>query len=142
MANGGGKWVGITEAVRLLGATRDDLERLARIGKIQTTRVKRGDRTTRYSVVDLERLKEDDNPEPLLNELGSLNLNGRVADWVKESFVSRVDSCWMFLHSHGYIDKDVSQAIRDRIVADVDRSGASRNRFASTATSSEERSGG
>jgi hypothetical protein len=119
------KWVGMKGAMDVLGVTRYEIDRLVRLGKVRVTGESRGKHSRRYMGEDLERVAEERrNPEPLFDDEGHLNLNGRVQDWTNESFISRLDSCWTFLFSYGYLDVSWREELRSRIEADIARSGA------------------
>lgn len=134
------KWVGITEGFQMLGCTRVEFERLVRDRQIGVTGKGDGPRSRRFRVADIQALK-DRRAEPreeLFAEDGRIRLRGHVADWINHRLVERADACWMFLTAYGYATRDESNAIRVRIVSDVDRSGLSRKFFCCDAPSTED----
>lgn len=124
------QWVPPKKAQEMLGVTRRELEKMASSRKIRVEATPGGERSRRYSAEDIEtilRERADASPE-LFTADGHLNLNGRVSDWTRETFIDRLDSCWTFLMAYGYLDPEWAESLRLKIVADVERSGQ-RRRF-------------
>jgi hypothetical protein len=119
------RWFTEGETSRRLGISLRAVRKLGDSGRIRVGFVPGLERGKRYSGEDVVRVAaERRNPEALEPEVdGPINLNGRVPDWTNETFINRLDSCWTFLMSHGYLDRAWSDQLRSRIEADISRAG-------------------
>lgn len=124
----GVEWLTERQAAELLDVTPKVVRRLASKGRVATMDTPGMERGRRYKGQDIRAILKGrtERREPLYSPDGELNLKGHVADWVGHRFTDRLDACWLFLMAHGYLDRDVSETVRDRIREDIIRAGRAR----------------
>lgn len=127
MERSGKAWVGETEASRMLGVGVSMIRSMGKSGRVQVRKTPGAKAMTKYSTADLagvaSSIEEAASAGQAIGADGSVNLCGSVPDWTNETFVGRMDSCWMFMTAYGILDRRESEAARGRVEDLIGRSG-------------------
>lgn len=123
MERNGKAWVGETEASRMLGLGVGVIRSMGKTGRVKVRTTPGAKAMRKYSSEDLGKVAEAMEAGPAIEEDKPINLNGRVPDWTNQTFIGRMDSCWMYMTAHGILDAGESRSARRKLEELAARAG-------------------